>query len=74
MSCNAQFTSIYKNASTKLSALSRISYYMDPLKQRLLVNTFFTSQLNYCLLTWMFYSRKLNNKVNKLHERCLRLI
>ena len=33
-----------------------------------------TSQLNYCPLTWMFHCRKLNNKINRLHERCLRLI
>ena len=31
-------------------------------------------QFNYCPLTWMFHSRKLNNKVIRLHERCLRLI
>ena len=28
---------IYKKASAKLNALGRISYYMDPLKQRLFV-------------------------------------
>ena len=65
---------ICKKASAKLNALGRISYYMDPLKRRLLVNAFFTSQFNYCPLTWMFHSRKLNNKINRLHERCLRLI
>ena len=32
---------ICKKANTKLNALSRISYYMDPLKRRLLVNAFF---------------------------------
>ena len=63
-----------KKASAKLNALGRISYYMDPLKRRLLVNAFFTSQFNYCPLTWMFHSRKLNNKINRLHERCLWLI
>ena len=63
-----------KKASAKLNALGRISYYMNPLKRRLLVNTFFTSQFNYCPLTWMFHSRKLNNKINRLHERCLWLI
>ena len=57
---------IGKKASAKLNALSRISYYMDPLKRRLLVN--------YCTLTWMFHSRKLNNKINRIHKRCLRLI
>ena len=65
---------ICKKASSKLNALVRISYYMDPLKRRLLVNTFFTSQFNYCPLIWMFHSRKLNNKINRLHQRCLRLI
>ena len=34
---------ICKKASAKLNALGRISCYMDPLKQRLLVDAFFTS-------------------------------
>ena len=65
---------ICKKASAKMNALGRILYYMDPLKWRLLVNAFFTSQFHYCPLTWMFHSRKLNNKINRLHERFLRLI
>ena len=65
---------ICKKASAQLNALGRISYYMDPLKRRLLVNAFFTSHFNYCPLNWMFHSRKLNNKTNRLHERSLRLI
>ena len=65
---------ICKKASAKLNALGRISYYMSPLKRRLLVNAFFTCQFNYCSLTWMFHSRKIKNKINRLNERCLRLI
>ena len=38
-------------ASAKLNALGRISYRMDPLKRRPIVNAFFTSQFNYCPLT-----------------------
>ena len=38
------------------------------------MNAFFNAQFNYCPLTWMFHSRKLNNKTNKLHERCLRIV
>ena len=34
---------ICKKASAKLNALSTISYNMDPINQRLLVNAFFTS-------------------------------
>ena len=38
------------------------------------MNAFFNVQFSYCPLTWMFHSRKLNNKINKLHERCLRIV
>ena len=31
-------------------------------------------QFNYCPLIWMCHSRTLNNKLNKLHERALRLV
>ena len=38
------------------------------------MNDFFNDQFSYCPLTWMFNNRKLNNKINKLHEKCLRTI
>ena len=34
---------------------------------------FIESQFQYCPLVWMFHSRTLNNRMNKLHERALRL-
>ena len=38
------------------------------------MNAFFNSQLNYCPVIWMCHSRALNNKINRLHEQCLRII
>ena len=38
------------------------------------MKTFIESQFNYCPLLWMFHSRKLNNRINKLHERALRTV
>ena len=38
------------------------------------MNAFFKAQFNYCPAIWMFDSRSLNNKINRLHERCLRII
>ena len=32
------------------------------------------SRFSYCPLVWMCHSRTLNNKINKLHERALRLV
>ena len=37
-------------------------------------NFFLNSQFSSCPLLWMFHSRILNSKINRLHERCMRLI
>ena len=63
-----------KKASSKIHALARISPYLNQYKKKILMNSFFTAQFGYCPLVWMFCSRTINNKINKLHERCLRLI
>ena len=63
-----------KKASQKLSTISRISSYMTLPQRKLIVNAFFKSQFNYCPLIWMNHSRSLNNKINRLHERRLRII
>ena len=47
---------------------------MELPKRRILMNAFFKAQFNYCPIIWMFHSRCLNNKINRLHERCLRMI
>ena len=65
---------ICTKAGLKLNALARITPYMDLNKKRLLLNTFFMSQFNYCQLVWICHNRAKNNKINRLHERCLRLI
>ena len=63
-----------KNARRRIHALGRISPYMSLTKKRSLLNTFFVSQFSYCPLVWICHSRTLNNRMNKLHERCLRVI
>ena len=63
-----------KKASQKLHALARVSPYMNIMKRRTIMNAFISSQFGYCPLVWMFYSRKLNNRINKIHERALRLV
>ena len=65
---------ICQKSNRKLNALARITPYMKLTKRRILMNAFFDSQFNYCPLIWMFHSRNINNKINKLHERCLRVI
>ena len=49
---------IYKKADLKLDNMSQ----------------FFMSQFNYCQLVSMCHNCTKSNKINRLHERCLRLI
>ena len=71
---NDHITNICKKANSKLHALARVSNLMNKDKLRILMKAFIESQFPYCPLVWMFHSRTLNNKINKLHERALRLV
>ena len=42
-------------------------------KKRVIMKAFTESQFGYCPLVWMFHSRSLNNKINRIHERALRI-
>ena len=47
---------------------------MGTTKKRIIMNTFFKSQFNYCPLVWICCNRSLNTKINRLHELCLRMV
>ena len=68
---NEHLNDIISKASRKVNALSRVMPYMNLSKKKKLVSSFFNSQFNYCPLIWMFHSRIINNKINRLHERCV---
>ena len=38
------------------------------------MNSFFTSQFDYCSLVWMCHSRSMNSRINRLHETCVSII
>ena len=67
-------SSICSKASKKLHALGRIASFMSFNKHRTLMKAFIESQFNYCPLIWMFHSRVMNNKINRIHKRALRLV
>ena len=67
-------SSLCKKASQKLHALAKDVNFMDLAKRRSLMKAFITSQFNYCPLIWMLLYMQLNNRINKVHERALRLV
>ena len=67
-------SNLCKKANQKLNALARISHYMSSDKLKVIMKAFIVSQFSYCPLIWMFHSRKLNNRINKIQERALRIV
>ena len=56
-----------KKARKNLYTLARIFKYVETSKRRVLVNSFITSQFSYCPLIWMFHSRGMERRINKIH-------
>ena len=65
---------ICSKANRKLSALTRVAKFL-PFKQRsILFKAFIESQFKYFPFVWIFNGRQINDKINKLHERALRIV
>ena len=67
-------SAICKKAARQLNALSRISRYLDVSSRKIIYNSFVASNLNYCPLVWHFCGVTNSKKVDKIQERCLRII
>ena len=74
LTLNEHVLKLCKKAGKKLNALSRLCKVLSFKKRRCLVMAFFESQFKYCPLAWMFCSRTLNNRINALHYRSLKII
>ena len=68
------FESLSKKASQKINALSRLTSSMNFEQRRLIMNSFVICHFSYCPVVWMFHSRKLNTRINRLHERASRVV
>ena len=71
---NEHVSKLCDKVSSKLHVLSRISPFMRIDRLKLLMKAFIESNFGYCPLIWMFHNRTLNNRINRLHERALRIV
>ena len=69
----SHINNISKRISQKLNVLARVLPYRNIEKRRIIMKSFVCSQFVYCPLIWMFNSSRLNNKVNSIHEKALRI-
>ena len=65
---------ICEKVNQKLSALARISKLTTPTQRKKSINSFIIPQFTYCPLISMFTSKRCYKRINKIHERSLRLI
>ena len=49
-------------------------HFMKTKQRQIIMKSFIHSPFGYFPLVWMFHSRKLNNLINKIHERSLRIV
>ena len=74
LTLTSHIANICAKAEQKLTAISRIAKFVSLENRRILMKSFFESQFEYCPLVWMCHSKTLNNRINSLHYRALRLI
>ena len=66
---------IQVSKSEKLHWLNaRLSSLMSLEKRRLIMRAFVSSQFGYCPIIWIFHNRTLNNRINRIRERALRIL
>ena len=65
---------VCSKANRKITILNRMLKFLKFEKKRVLIKVYFESQFKYCPLLWKFHERQVNNKINRVHERALRII
>ena len=64
---NDHLLDICKKTSCKVTALNRLAKIVPLEKKRTIMNAFIESQFSHCPLLWMYCSREVNDKINRIH-------
>ena len=67
-------TNICQKASNQINTLGRIQNLLCQKEKETMITTFVYSNFNYAPLVWHFSSQKSQNKIEKIQERCLRIL
>ena len=65
---------VWKKASQRLNAFDRIACSLTFDQRKVLFYAFITSHFSYAPVIWKFCNRKLNNHINRVHGRALRIV
>ena len=62
------------NAGGQLNTLYRLKNFLTPLSRKLAINSFITSNFNYCPLVWHFSSKKSSDMIEKVQKRAFKFL
>ena len=71
---NLHIANICRSAANQLNALIRLRKFLGFEEKKVLINSYFYSNFNYCPLVWMFSHTKSLKKVEALQKRALRFL
>ena len=68
---NLHIANICRSAANQLNALIRLKNFLGFQEKKVLINSYFYSNFNYCPLVWMFSHAKSLKKAETLQKRAL---
>ena len=71
---NLHISNICRSAANQLNALIRLKQFLGFKEKRILINSYFMANFNYCPLVWMFSSASSLKKIENLQKRALRFL
>ena len=71
---NLHISNICRSAANQLNALFRLKRFLGYKEKRILINSCFMANFNYCPLVWIFSSASSLKKIGKLQKRALRFL
>ena len=63
-----------RKANSKLAVIQRYNNFLSFHQKKIVLSSFVHSHFSYAPLAWLFHSRKINNMINKVHKKALRLL
>ena len=71
---NLHVSNICRSAANQLNALIRLKRFLGFKEKRILINSYFMANFNFCLLIWMFSSGSSLKEIENLQKRDLRFL
>ena len=63
-----------KRANSKIAIIKRNQHFLTFQQKKIVLSSFVHCHFSDAPLVWMFHSRELNNKINRVHKRALRIL